>query len=238
MAEAKTPSTAAALERIIGIEAVLFDLDGTLVDTIPLILDSFRYATRTVLGEAVSDDILRLNVGIPLAIQMRHFTDDEAVAEELLCAYREHNRLHHDERARLFDGTAEALSTLARRGVPMGVVTSKAREFALRGIDLFDLGHFFSVVITMDDVERFKPDPFPILKAAADMGVDPTRTVYVGDSPHDVDAANSAGAISIAAPWGVATRERLLEARPHFVLESITDLPELLFGDAEPFAVQ
>lgn len=236
MTETKVPNTAAALSRIADLEAVLFDLDGTLVDTIPLILDSFRYATETVLGQPVADDVLARNIGIPLVIQLREFTDDDAVADELLRAYREYNRLHHDERARLFEGTAEALSIIAERGIPMGVVTSKGREIALRGIDLFELGRYFSVVITMDDVERFKPDPFPILKAAEALGVTAAATAYVGDSPHDVDAANRAGALSIAAPWGVSTRDRLLEAQPDFILDSMADLPELLFGEAGPFA--
>jgi len=237
MTETRNPQTTAALARLAGLEAVLFDLDGTLIDTIPLILDSFRHATQVVLGEAVADDVLAKNVGIPLAIQMGEFTDDPAVADELLRAYREHNRAHHDERALLFAGTTEALAVIAGRGLPMGVVTSKAREIALRGIDLFDLGQYFQVVISMDDVDRYKPDPFPLLKAADALGVAPGATAYVGDSPHDVDAANRAGALSIAAPWGVSTHEVLLAARPHFVLGSMADLPELLFGDARPFAV-
>lgn len=237
MTETSTSHTTAALARLAHLEAVLFDLDGTLIDTIPLILDSFRHATRTVLGQPVADDVLARNIGVPLAIQMREFTDDDALADELLRAYREHNRAHHDQRARLFEGTAEALALIAARGVPMGVVTSKAREIALRGLDLFDLGRFFEVVVSMDDVDRFKPDPFPLFKAAEAMGVAASTTAYVGDSPHDVDAANRAGALSIAAPWGVSTRDRLLEAQPHFILDSMADLPELLFGDARPFEV-
>ncbi len=237
MTHTSSPDTTPALARVADLQAVLFDLDGTLIDTIPLILDSFRYATQTVLGTPVADDVLARNVGIPLMIQMRHFTDDAAVADELLRAYREHNRLHHDQRARLFEGTAEALSRIAQCGVPMGVVTSKGREIALRGLDLFDLGRFFDVVITMDDVDRFKPDPFPLLKAAEALGIAADVAAYVGDSPHDVDAANRAGALSIAAPWGVSSRDRLLEAQPHFILDSMADLPELLFGDARPFAV-
>jgi pyrophosphatase PpaX len=235
--ETSTPNTTAALARVAKIKAVLFDLDGTLVDTIPLILDSFRYATQTVLGTPVADDVLARNIGIPLILQLREFTDDDAVADELMRVYREHNRLHHDQRARLFEGTAEALSLIAEHGVPMGVVTSKAREIALRGLDLFELRRFFAVVITMDDVDRYKPDPFPLLKAAEAMGIAASATAYVGDSPHDVDAANRAGALSIAAPWGVSSREDLLKAQPQFVLDSMTDLPELLFGDARPFAV-
>lgn len=237
MTETRTTDTTAALARVAHLQAVLFDLDGTLVDTIPLILDSFRHATRTVLGQPVADDVLARNIGIPLAIQLCEFTDDDAVADQLIQAYREHNRFHHDARVRLFDGTAEALSAIAGRGIPMGVVTSKAREIAMRGLDLFDLGSFFKVIITMDDVDRFKPDPFPLLKAAEVMGVAIGATAYVGDSHHDVDAARRAGALAIAAPWGVSTRERLLEAQPHFILDSMTDLPELLFGDARPFAV-
>lgn len=236
MTETRTPTpAAAALARIAEVDAVLFDFDGTLVDTIPLILDSFRHATREVLGEAVPDEVLGRNVGIPLKVQFAEFTDDEALADQLLRVYRQYNRANHDAQARLFEGVTEALAVLAERRMPMGVVTSKARDIAWQGIELFALGGFFTTVITMDDVVRYKPDPLPLVTAAQALGVDVTRTIYVGDSPHDVNAALAAGALAVAAPWGVASRERLLEARPHFVLDSIADLPALIFGDAAAF---
>ena len=106
--------------------AVLFDLDGTLLDTIELILSSFRHATTVVLGRPLPDDVLRKNVGVPLAVQMREFDEDRA--EELLAAYRVHNAEHHDELVQAFPGVRRgARPNTGGSGLPMGVVTSKSR---------------------------------------------------------------------------------------------------------------
>lgn len=214
--------------RLAGPAAVLFDLDGTVVDTIPHILASFRHATADVLGEALPDDVLMHYVGVPLARQMRYFTDDEATAERLLASYREFNHRTHDEMARLYPNTRTALDVLARSGVPMGIVTSKSRMMARRAIDLFDLGGYFSVVVTADDTETHKPDPGPVLHGAALLGVEPPRAVYVGDSPADIESGNGAGAGTVAATWGVASRDRLMAAAPDAIIDDISELPALL----------
>lgn len=214
--------------RLSSVQAVLFDLDGTLIDTISLILASMRHATQTVLGEQFDDEQLLCNVGIPLLTQMRTFS--EAHAEELVRTYREHNHVVHDEMIREYPGTAEALQVLGERGLPMGVVTSKSRAVAIRGMDLFGLRDHFGVVVCADDVEKHKPDPYPIRFAARNLGVSAERCVYVGDSPHDVAAANGAGAISVAALWGAFSATALAQARPRFTVADISDLPPLLFG--------
>lgn len=223
MSSAPTP----LIERL---DAVLFDFDGTLADTIPHILASFRHATKEVLGKALPDEELLYHVGIPLLQQMRLMTDDEAVAQQLLTTYREFNHRTHDEMVRLYPGTLEVLEMIHDRCVPMGVVTSKGTPMAMKGIGLFDLGRFLSVIVTADDVPLHKPDPFPLVHAAAMLEVDPRRVAYVGDSPADVESALGAGAVAIAATWGVASRERLLGARPDFIIDDILDLPPLLFG--------
>ncbi len=224
-------------DRLSRVRAVLFDLDGTLIDTVPHILASFRHATAEVLGAALPDDVLLMHVGVPLARQMRFFTDDEEVAEALLAAYRRYNHATHDEMARLYDGTAETLSALHARGIPLGVVTSKSTRMAIRGIELFDLGRFFSVVVTADDVTLHKPDPYPVLHAAHLIGEAPEACLYVGDSPHDIQSGRDAGALTAAAPWGVATAERLLEAGPDFLLGDVRDVVSLMAGDGARFAV-
>lgn len=216
--------------RTADVTAVLFDLDGTLIDTIEHILASFRHATRTVLGISLPDDVLLRNVGVPLAAQMREFTDDEAVAEELLATYRSFNHACHDEMARLYPGTIETLDDLRDRHIPMGVVTSKGTAMARRGIDLFGLGAYFAVVVTADDVALHKPDPFPVRHAAALLGLTPAQCAYVGDSPHDVEAGNAAGAVTVAVTWGVSDEARLREAGPDYILGDLTTLPDLLFG--------
>lgn len=208
--------------------AVLFDLDGTLIDTIPHILASFRYATEQVFGSALSDEELLYHVGIPLIEQMRLMTQDEAIAQRLVAVYREFNHRTHDQMAKLYPGTIETLTWLESCGMTMGVVTSKGRPMATRGIELFGLSRFFETVVTADDVTKHKPDPCPVLHAAAQLGVAASDCVFIGDSPHDITAGNSAGSLTMGAVWGVAGRERLAEASPDFMLETLGGLRDLL----------
>lgn len=214
--------------------AVLFDLDGTLIDTVALIRESMRYATREVLGVTLPDEVLMHNVGIPLLTQMREFSPEHA--EELVTVYRAHNAEVHDELIAEYPGTEAVLGELAERGLPLGIVTSKSSPVALRGIRLFGLEHYFSAIVCADHVERHKPDPFPVLEGARLLGQDPRACMYVGDSPHDMRAAIDAGAVSVAALWGAFEAERVLEPRPEFAVQNITDLPRLLSGEAKTFA--
>lgn len=222
-------------ERLARIEAVLFDLDGTLIDTVDLIRVSFRYATKRVLGEELPDEVTMSGVGRPLAQQFRDMAPDHA--DELLRVYREFNMAHHDELANAYPGTRETLEELARRGVPMGVVTSKGTPATKRGIELFELGDLMSVVVTADDVPRHKPDPYPLQVAAGLLGVDLRYSMYLGDSPHDMQAALAADAIAVAALWGAFPRDVVLVGGIPFALSTIAELPALLDGGAERFAV-
>jgi pyrophosphatase PpaX len=225
----------ALADRLKDIRAVLFDLDGTLIDTVELIRVSFRYATRTVLGEELPDTITMANVGQPLARQFQDMAPEHA--EELLRVYREFNRARHDELAKEYPGTQETLRELQRRGVTMGIVTSKGTTAATMGIERFGLGGFMSVVVTADDVPRHKPDPFPLEFAAGLLGVGMGYCMYLGDSPHDMQAALSADAVAVAALWGAFAREDVLLPGPPFALAHIRELPALLDGDVERFAV-
>jgi pyrophosphatase PpaX len=159
---------------------------------------------------------------------MRYFTEDEDVAERLLAAYREFNHRTHDEMARLYPNTRVTLEVLAAAGLPMAIVTSKSRMMAQRAIDLFGLGGFFRVLVTADDTPVHKPDPLPVLEGVRLLGADVERAVYVGDSPADIESGNSAGVGTIAATWGVASRERLEAAQPTAIIEDIAELPALL----------
>ncbi len=228
-------STCGPAQPFAEIKAVLFDLDGTLLDTIELILTSFRHATTTVLGEALPDAVLLKNVGVPLAVQMREF--DELRAEELLAVYRAHNGEIHDEYVKCYPEVPETLHELADRGMPMGVVTSKSRLVAERGLAITGLAEMFDAVITCDDTERHKPDPEPLLSCARALGVDLRYCVYVGDSPHDVRAARAGGAVPVAVTWGVSSAADLRAEGPVAVIDRMGQLPEVLFEDsacAEP----
>jgi pyrophosphatase PpaX len=223
--EAPGPSVS---ERLLRLQAVLFDLDGTLIDTVELIRVSFRHATRTVLGREIPDEITMANVGQPLAAQFAEMAPDHA--EELLRVYREFNMAHHDELAKAYPGTIEALLDVQSRGLPMAVVTSKGIEASTRGIDLFGLRPFLQAVVTADDVLIHKPDPFPLRFAAGLLGVQLEYCMYVGDSPHDMRAAVDGGAIAVAALWGAFEADEVLAPGPAFALRDIGDLKALFDG--------
>lgn len=213
----------AGLDREIG--CVLFDLDGTLIDTIGLIRESMRHATGTVLGSPLPDEVLMRNVGVPLAVQMREFSEEHA--EELLRVYREHNDRVHDVLVREYPGVEPALERIAAAGVPMAIVTSKMRRVAMRGLERFSLDRFFDVIVGADDVEIHKPDPFPLVHAARLMGAEPAACAYVGDSPHDMSAASAAGMLAVGATWGVSSPERLRGAGAQVEAHSMEEVAAL-----------
>lgn len=211
--------------RLGAVEVVLFDLDGTLIDTIDLILASMQHATRTILGEALPDRVLLHNVGVPLAVQMREFDVDRA--EELLSSYREHNALVHDELVGEYPGTEDGLAALADEGYRLAVVTSKSKPVALRGLAAFGLERFFETVVAYEDTDIHKPEPEPLLEAARRLGVPIERCAYVGDSPHDMNAAIAAGAVPVAALWGPFA-ERVLEPGPAAAIDRLGELVGVL----------
>jgi pyrophosphatase PpaX len=218
------------------LKAVLFDLDGTLIDTLEMIRASLRYATETVLGRVIPDDELMHNVGIPLIKQMGEF--DASRADELLATYREHNLRVHDAMVREYPYVEESLERLVAQGLRLGIVTSKSGTMAQRGLERFSLGRFFETVVSCDDVTRFKPDPYPLQYAAGQLGVDARDCAYVGDSPHDMAAARDAECLSVAALWGVASRERLIEQDACYAARSMLEVADIFAGEGESHRVE
>ncbi len=210
------------------VQGVLFDLDGTLLDTEQLLLASFRHTVSVVLEEAIPDERLMAKVGQPLNTQMWDFTDDDAVHERLCRTYREYNAQVHDQLIELFPGIVDALGELKRMGYPLGVVTSKRHEPATKGLAFFDLEGYFDFVIGSDDWPAHKPDPGPVEHGCDLMGLRPDECMYVGDSPFDVQAGNGAGCMTAAALWGMFSEDVLRAENPDFVCRDISELPGLL----------
>ncbi|MDR2109012.1 MAG: HAD-IA family hydrolase [Coriobacteriales bacterium] len=206
--------------------AVLFDLDGTLLDTRDLILGSFKHAFAEVLGEAPPDDEMLDLVGIPLPDQMRHFSPQHA--DDLVAAFRKHTDEVHDRQVRSFAGVTEALTTLRAAGLRLAVVTSKRHALAWRGLKVFGLERFQEFLIGADDCPEHKPRPGALLLAAERMKLAPADCVYVGDSPYDMQAANSAQMLAVGALWGMFTEQRLIEAGAKLCAARPAELPEML----------
>lgn len=210
------------------VQAVLFDLDGTLLDTHDLLLATFRYATREVLDEVISDERLMAKVGQPLDVQMWDFTDDAAVHDELCRVYRAHNASIHDDMIRLFSGTVPMLERLKAAGLPLAVVTSKRHAIAMHGVELFGLQDYFEFLIGADDWPEHKPHPGPVAHGCDRLGMDCRACLYVGDSPFDMQAGSKAGCRTAAALWGMFPQAVLEAQHPTFVCADGTDVPSVL----------
>jgi pyrophosphatase PpaX len=205
---------------------VLFDFDGTVVDSGAMILASFRHATKTVLERDLTDTELLAAVGTPLREQMRSF--DAERADELVKVYRAHNEPLHDE-LQPCDGILEVLRHLKDEGRRLGIVTAKRGATVELAFAVVPLREYFDVVVAADDVDRHKPDPDPLLLALERLGAEPEEAVYVGDSPFDVAAAKAAGVHSIAVTWGGIYGEEALRAEgPDTVVSTPRELLDVL----------
>ena len=214
-----------------GYGAVLFDLDGTLVDTYRLILGSMRHATRACLGREIPEGELMSLVGTPLDDQMVFFAGGDAeLGAELARVYREHNERTHDREIRRFPGVEDMLAQLRRAGLPVAVVTSKKHALAMRGIRRCGLEGLVDFVIGPDDFPAHKPDPGPVLEGCRRAGVEPSACLFVGDSPFDIQAGNAAGCATVAVSWGVFTAERLAEDGPTYTVGSPAEICSIAIG--------
>ena len=208
--------------------AVLFDLDGTLIDSIELILNSAQYAFRDREGHVPSNAEWLTGVGIPLATMFRRYARDEAEVDALIAKYREYQLANHDRLVRCYDQVVETVDFIRAAGHPVAVVTSKTGWLARRGLDHVGLGPHFDVIVGCDMCERHKPDPEPVYLALDKLGYEPGEAAFVGDSVHDIQAGNAAGVTTVAALWGPFSREDLAASHPTHFLERMADLPRLL----------
>ena len=214
--------------------AILFDLDGTLIDTIELILSSARHAFEEWPVRPTDEEWVR-GIGTPLVQQLRAYAANDDEVALLLARYRQYQNEHHDRLTRCYDDVPDVIAALADRGHQMAVVTSKASPIAHQSLAFVGLDHFFPVVVGYDDTARHKPDPEPVRVALSRLGVSPDDAVFVGDSPHDILAGNGADVMTIAALWGPFDREILADARPDHFIECMAELPGVLnraFGHA------
>jgi pyrophosphatase PpaX len=206
---------------------VLFDLDGTLVDSGAMILASYRHATRSVLAREIPDEVLSGFIGGGSILEHMRELDEER-AEELVEAYRRHNEPLHEE-LEAFPGVVDLLETLTGEGRRLGIVTAKRRRTVELAFAVLPIERYFDVVVTTESTERHKPHGDPVLFALAELGATPVEAAFVGDSPFDVRAGTAAGVFTVAVAWGnIHAPQRLVEAGADVLVASPEELLDVL----------
>lgn len=210
------------------LKTVIFDLDGTLADTFPLIVASWNAAVREPLGRSYSADEVVARFGVPDAAMLRRELPESAWAQAIE-AYHAHYEAAHDM-VTPFAGATELLRALDERGLKMGIMTGKGRRTA--DITLRALGWtcLFGSVVTGEDVGPQKPAPDGILLVMRELGAQPTECVYIGDSPADIEAGRAAGLPTIAAAWHSYYQERLRASQPNYWAETPAEVLSILCG--------
>jgi pyrophosphatase PpaX len=211
------------------IDTALFDLDGTLIDSIELIRQSYAHTLRVHRDFEPPLEFWLEGLGRPLRWQFAHFSADAAEIEAMVATYRAYNLERHDAMIRPFDGAVEAIALLKSRGLKLGVVTSKMHAGALRGLKHCGFEGLFDVVIGADNVDEHKPHPAPVRAALAQLGASAESAVMVGDSPHDLASGRAAGAFTAAVAWGPFPREQLLATAPDYWLETPREIAAQFF---------
>jgi pyrophosphatase PpaX len=202
----------------------LFDLDGTVVDSVELILRSYRHTMRTHRGEEPPDELWLQGLGTPIWVQLRLWSEDPAEIAAMVETYRDYNMTHHDDLVRPYDGVVAAVRRLKDLGKRLGLVTSKVRSGAVRGLRVAGLESAFDIIIGADDVQNPKPHAEPVLVALKQLGARAEDAVFIGDSRHDIESGHAAGVKTAAALWGPFPRSHLEDLEPDYWLERPEDI--------------
>lgn len=208
------------------INTVLFDLDGTLLDTSFVILESFQHTYRTLTGKEKEREYIIKAFGEPLQVTMeREFSSQ---AEEAIKTYRS---FHHDcfeELIGIFPGICEVIKALYENGCKLGIVTSRLRKTTLIGLKKYDLEKYFQYIGTADDTDKHKPDPAPVLLALERLGSRPEETIMIGDSIFDIKCAKNAGIKSAVVKWSEFAEEVCELEKPDYIIEKAEDILDIL----------
>ncbi len=207
------------------IDTVLFDLDGTLIDTNELIYASFDYTFKKYGYHFTKEEILTFN-GPPLVETF--YKVDEHRTKEMIETYREHNLLHHDRLVKVFPNVIETLTHLQNHGIKMGIVSTKMRQGVELGLNSMKIRSFFDSIISYDDVTHAKPHPEPVLKAMGQLDGQPKHTLMVGDSYQDIESGKNAGMRTAAVAWSHKGKDFLNQYHPTYMLHDMKDLWAIL----------
>ncbi|MCA0374849.1 MAG: HAD-IA family hydrolase [Gemmatimonadetes bacterium] len=203
--------------------ALLFDLDGTLIDSIGLLLDCMEYAFADRARRPTRPQWVA-GIGTPLRTQLAEWCDGEEEVEAIVARYRDYQDLHLERLTACYPEVPEVLDWARGRGHALALVTSKGRGMTDRSLRHVGLAGHFDAIVTFEETTRHKPEADPVLLACARLGVPPADALFVGDSPHDMHAGRAAGSRTAAALWGPFSRAELAPAQPDHWLQGIGEL--------------
>jgi pyrophosphatase PpaX len=209
---------------------VLFDLDGTLVDSIELIVAAAMNAFASRPGPSPTESEIRNTIGRPLPTTFGPWLVDDNDLPYLIAKYREYQLEHHDRLTNPYDGIMDAVAALDTAGCRMGIVTSKVGFMAERALVHTGLARYMQCVIASDSTTRHKPEPEPVLMALERLGCSPDESMFVGDSPYDIQAGRAAGVHAVGVAWGAFTTETLVDAGAEVILQKPLDLVSYVSG--------
>lgn len=215
---------------------LLFDLDGTLVDTIELLCQSMEFAFADFDGPRPTRSDWIAGIGTTLRSQAQAWARTPEELEWVVARYRVYQTEHFARMTVPYPGVTEVLQALREAGHPLALVTSKSHALARKVLQHVDYLPLFDVIVGGDSIANPKPHPEPVYKALSDLGAHPAEAIFVGDSPHDVRAGNAAGVATAACLWGPFERQALAEAAPTHWLSTIDELPSLVGLAFEPGA--
>ncbi|PPA70203.1 pyrophosphatase PpaX [Jeotgalibacillus proteolyticus] len=208
------------------IDTVLFDLDGTLIDTNELIISSFMHVMDHYFpAQYTRNDVLQF-MGPPLVESFERI--NPAKVDEMVDFYRAYNLENHDLLVTGFPKVEEAVKELAERNIKMAIVSTKRNDVVIKGLKLMKLDHYFDVVVGLDDVKNAKPDPEPLLLALKRLNSLPENTIMVGDNHHDIVGGQNAGTKTAGVAWSAKGRDYLLKYKPDWILDSMMDIVSII----------
>ncbi len=207
--------------------ALLFDLDGTLIDSIGLLLESMRFAFDGR-ERAPTTEQWVAGIGTPLRTQLGEWCDGAEEVEALVERYRDFQGIHLPRMTAAYPGVLDTIAWARAEGHATALVTSKGRGMTARSLEHVGLDGAFDAIVTFEETERHKPMPDPVLLALSRLSLPATGALFVGDSPHDMHAGRAAGVRTAAAQWGPFSREELAVAAPDYWMTSITELPDIV----------
>jgi pyrophosphatase PpaX len=208
------------------VDTVLFDFDGTIMDTTQVIVNSWQHTFKVLEGEERPVSDIYPTFGEPLAITMKRFFPNNPV-DDSIEIYRSYQVQHFADLIEVFPGMIELLDELKKDGYVIALVTSRLRGTTNQGLDAFDLGKYFDTILTCDDTDKHKPDPTPINMTLDRLGKKPDNAIMIGDTKFDIECARNAGVKSVLVGWTVSVKVDESDMEEASGYDNQTDITEV-----------